>query len=165
MDEKTGRRAYTKAVIIVPVVLLFAAIAITQVYVMPAASDPPPNRDLQLLGYGNNGTPLTLSNAGTTQITILKVTYDGRLLTQGIIGGTGPMFAMSQNSSSTLCYAVTNDLIFPVGNHWNMDTGGLCTPSVPPNAVTTLYLGVFSKTNSSHLVVIVTQEGNYTFTV
>lgn len=166
-ETKRNSGKYKKALLVVPLLFLFLAIAFNQNYL--AANDPPAAQDLQLVGFVNglnyeSGIPLTLSNVGNNQVTIRNVTYDGHPLTQGRIGGTFPMFAPIQNDSS-LCLVSTYDLVFPQSNHWDMDTGGLCTTSIPPGGVATIYLGVFSDTNSSHIVTIATQEGSYSFII
>ena len=45
------------------------------------------------------------------------------------------------NVSSSFCEVTTNSLIFPQAQHWNMDTGGLCSPTILPEGDATLYLG------------------------
>jgi hypothetical protein len=156
-------------VVVVPLVLMLASITVYQIYF---SADPPANqvainqntRQLQIVGYSNSSEPsLTLTNAGNKQLTILQVAYDGKPLIQGVLGGAMPMFAVNNNSS--FCEVPTNYLIFPQAQHWNMDNGGLCTATILPRADATLYLGVYSNTNSSHVLQIVTDEGNYTFAV
>lgn len=164
MDKsRQGSRAYKTAIVLAPLLLLIMAIAVNQFYLIPAEVDPPPGQNLQLLGYGVNGSTLTLQNTGNSNLTILNVAYDGRLLTRGVLGGTTPMFSMG--GSPLMCYASTDDLVFPQGEHWNMDTEGLCTPTILPGEVATLYLGVFSPKPEQHVVVIHTQAGDFVFTL
>ena len=159
-DSGRGSR-YKKLVVVVPLVLLVIAVVLTQTFVI--GKDP--SQQLQLLGYNYGiGLSVTLSNPGQTQFTIQQVTYDGKALVQGEIGGALPAYAT--NSSSTgLCNLPTNDLLFPQAGHWNMDTGGVCSATIPSGADPTFYLGVPKIANSTHTLGIDTQVGNYTFTL
>jgi len=163
------KRASAKLfVVAVPLILMLASITLYQVYFTGnTPRDQAQNaQKLQLVGaYDNNsGTSepsLTLTNVGNIQITILQVVFDGSPMTQGVIGGVTPMFA--GNVSSSFCEITMNPLIFPQARHWNMDTGGLCSPTILPEGDATLYLGITSATQTSNIVLIFTDEGNYTF--
>jgi len=166
-DKKTN--AIVKVLVVAaPLVLLLASITLYQIY-----SDGNPSQDpasitqqLKLVGNSNTsefGLSLTFTNAGNKQLTILQVIYNGTLLTQGVLGGAVALFAV--NNISSFCEVPTNDLIFPQTQHWNMDTGGLCSATILPGGDATLYLGVSLSTQSLHVLQAVTDEGNYTFTV
>ncbi|MCL4518917.1 MAG: hypothetical protein M1587_06940 [Thaumarchaeota archaeon] len=165
MTNRNIRASAKLFVVVIPIVLMLASIALYQVYFTGNPSQDPPlnTQQLQLVGgYSNTIEPsLTLSDVGNSQLTILQVVFDGRPLSQGIIGGAVPMFGMDNNSS--FCEVSTNSLIFPQAQHWNMDTGGLCSATILPNGVATLYLGVFSETQSSNILLIFTDKGNYSF--
>ncbi len=164
MNRKT--RATAKLfVIALPILLMFLSMAVYQVYFTgntpadPSVDSP----QLQLVGtYSNTSEPsLTLSNAGNSQLTITQVVFNGEPLSQGVIGGAVPMFGATNNSS--FCEVSTNSLIFPQAQHWNLDTGGLCTATILPKGEATLYLGVFAGTQSTNILLIFTDKGNYSF--
>ena len=165
MTNKKIRSSAKMFVVALPIVLMLVSIALYQAYFTGNPSlDPPGNtQQLQLVGqYSNTTEPsLTLSNVGNSQLTILQVVFDGRPLSQGVIGGAVPMFG--SNNSSSFCEVSTNSLIFPQAQHWNMDTGGLCSATILPNGVATLYLGVFADTQTTNILLIFTDEGNYSF--
>lgn len=162
MTSKPSKGRWAKLIIAVPLVVLIVAVALTQAYVI----DTDPSPQVQLLGYHYGiGLSVTLSNPSKTQLTIQQVTYDGKALVQGQIGGVIPVYAVANSSSSSLCNLPVNALVFPTAGQWNMDTGGLCTATIPGGADPTLYLGVASIPNSTHVLGIVTQIANYTFTM
>ena len=152
-------------VIALPLILLFVCITAYQIYTNgnPSQDPAPIAQQLQQVGgYSNTTEPsLTLTNVGNSQITIRLVVYDGSPLTQGVVGGSAPAFQGGDNSS--FCEVNPNTLIFPKANHWNMDTGGLCSPTILPDGDATLYLGVYSNTQSSHILLVFTNVWNYSF--
>ncbi len=164
-NKKIG--AFAKLLVVVlPLVLLLASITLSQIYF---TGDPPASQNtpqLKLVGYGNccnsSEPSLTLTNLGNENLTILKVISNGEPLIQGVLGGGVPLLAV--NNTSSFCEAPTNGLIFPQAQHWNMDTGGLCSATILPGEDATLYLGVLSN-NQSLIVQMVTNEGNCTFTL
>ncbi len=148
--------------------MLVLSIWVAQVYVVPGQVDPP--QALQMLGSGDGhsefGAPVTLRNEGNQNLTILTVAYDGKILNQGAIGGTMPMYSTSAHTnSSSLCFTPTTTLVFPKPKNWNMDTGGLCAPTIEPGGMATLYLGVYSPTVQQHTLVIHTQGEDFVFTI
>lgn len=165
----TKKSLFTGFLTVLPLALLLAGIVLYQNSlvgnsVANQGPTPPDTGQLQLVGYSNTSEPsVTLTNVGDNYLVISQVIYDGNLLTLGELGGALPMMALGNESS--LCLQPSDTLVFPQSNHWNMDTGGLCTATILPNAEVTLYLGVFSNTHESHQLAIETQSGNFTFTL
>lgn len=169
----------SKLVIVLPLVVLLTAIVISQTYItngLPgrfssigrAAIAEPDAPELQLMGYNYNRQllmlSLTLYNAGSTQLTILNLTYDGHALARGEIGGRLPQYSGGTNSSGSLCLVPTsNDLIFPQSNYWNIDTGGLCTPTIIPSGYAQLFIGVSPTSQTEHTLQVWTQQGTFNF--
>jgi len=161
LESNHGKGRYNILLAVVPVLILLVVVVLAQTYVVGKQ----PSQQLQMLGYNYGiGLSVTLSNPGSTQFDIQQVTYDGKLLVQGLIGGVLPQNA-GNSSSAGLCNMPTSSLIFAAPGHWNLDTGGLCSATIPSGADPALYLGVPRIANSTHTLGIVTQVGNYTFTL
>lgn len=151
----------------IPLVLLIGAIVGAQNYLAPG--DPPANQALQLLGNGTGisefGDPVTLLNSGHQNLTIQSIAFDGKVLTQGLLGGTMPLNVPAPNGGPLFCYQPSNVIVFPTMGQWNMDTGGLCTPTILAGGLTTLYIGVRFTTPENHTLVVTTQVGDYIYTL
>ncbi len=163
----------------IPLILLFLAVALDQEYgwtnILPsgtgASAHPSKTPALQMMGYSYESGPalldITLANAGTQPVTLLNVTYDNQTLAMGQVGGSMPMFAMAPGTlmPPNTCNLATDVIIFPQYGQWNMDTGGLCTPTIAPQGPGSLYIGIESDSQAQHFVLIHTQQGDYIFTV
>jgi len=175
--KNSGRRL-KNLVVVVPLVLLFAVVALDQkdgwTNLLPAgtgANNPSNTQALQMIGYSYESGPpvlvISLSNVGAQAITIRNVTYDNQSLAVGQVGGSMPMFALAPSRSlpPNTCSLTTDVIIFPHFSQWNLDTGGLCTPTVAPKGLGSLYMSISSDNQTQHFVLIDTQEGSYIFTV
>jgi len=176
--ESSGRRL-KNLVVVVPIVLLFVAIALdqsdgwTNVLGAGTGADAHPSNSpaLQMIGYSYESGPavlvVTLSNVGAQAITILNVTYDNQTLATGQMGGSTPMFAMAPGLSPppNTCNLATDAIIFPHFGQWNMDTGGLCTATIAPGGPGSLFMGISMDNQTQHFVLIHALEGDYIFTV
>ena len=97
MEENSGRHL-RNLIVVVPLVLLFVAVALDQDYgwtnALPAGSGaiahPSNTPALQMIGYSYESGPalldITLANVGTQPITILNVTYDNQTLASRPVG-------------------------------------------------------------------------------
>jgi hypothetical protein len=178
-DGKNSSRRLKNLVTIIPLVLLFVAVALDQSYgwtnVLPAGTGanahPSSTPALQMIGYSYESGPalldVTLANVGTQPITLLNVTYDNQTLAVGQVGGSMPMFAMApgQSMPPNTCNLATDVIIFPHFGQWNMDTGGPCSATIAPGGPASLYLGISNDNQTQHFVLIHTQEGDYILTV
>ncbi len=180
--DNSGRRLrkLRNLVVVVPLVLLVLAVALDYNYgwtnALPdgsgASAHPSNTPALQIMGYSYESGPallvLTLSNVGARPITILNVTYDNETLATGQVGGSMPMFTPMPPGESpppNTCNLPTDVIIFPHYLQWNMDTGGLCTPTITPGGPGSLYLGISYDNQTQHFVLIHTQQQDYIFTV
>ncbi|MBI2649113.1 MAG: hypothetical protein HYU03_03185 [Thaumarchaeota archaeon] len=108
----------------------------------------------EMLGYNYDRdadmVSVALWNRGDSPVNLTAVIYDGTKLSMGLTGSTITL--------------PTNDLIFVAVDHWNMDTGGPSRPTMQPNSLATLYLGVpAGKPGSMHTLVIVSPGEAYEF--
>jgi len=169
LRSRRGQSALWFAGVLAPLVVMGVAIvASTQVLTPSTLAHPPATQTLNLLGAGTGssefGNPMTVMNDGNQNITILDIAYDGHIMKQGTLGGTVPQFAPpGQNTSK--CYVPSDVVIFPKPASWNMDTGGLCTPTIMPGQLATIYLGEYSPIVESHTVVIHTGIGDFVYTL
>jgi len=176
---QSPRKSAKNLVAVVPLVLLLVAVALNQsdnwTNVLGAGSGanahPTYSSPLQMVGYSYETGPavldLTLSNVGSSSITILNVTYDNQTLAIGQVGGSMPMFAMGAGESPppNTCNLATDVIIFPHFGQWNMDTGGLCAATIAPGGPGSLFLGIGTDNQTSHFVLIHAVQGDYIFSV
>ena len=178
-SEVKSSRNLRNLIVVVPLVLLVAAVALDMGYgwtnVLPdgsgASAHPSNTPALQMIGYNYESGPalldLTLANVGAQPIAILNVTYDNQTLAVGKVGGSMPMFAMTsgQPMPPNTCNLATDVIIFPHFGQWNMDSGGPCTATIAPGGPGSLYLGISYDNQTQHFVLIQTQEGDYVLSV
>lgn len=112
------------------------------------------SQTLELLGYNYDRdadmVSVALWNRGDSPVDFTAVIYDGTKLDKGLTGSTTRL--------------PTNDLIFVAADHWNMDTSGPSRPTMQPNSLATLYLGVpAGKLGSIHTLEIVSTGEAYEF--
>lgn len=118
------------------------------------ASQKPAVESLELLGYnyarGLAQLSITLWNRGSDSVSIMDIFYDGGKLAKGVIGSSPKI--------------QTNNIIFAASDHWNLDNGGGGEPTIRPNTIAILYLGVSSlQSPSLHTLLIVASSETYAF--
>lgn len=181
MDDK-------RLAIITPLVLLVILVTFTQVLIVPRwlpihktgpAAAQPRAGDLQIMEYNYNKDLVQISvalwNRGGAPLTITGISYDGLTLVRGTVGSPNDLIALDNTpsmpgmmlrgtSGNSSGYLTSNDIIFPASDHWNMDTAGASAPTIEPNGIATLYLGVTSTTpGSTHALEIIVGAQHYLF--
>ena len=156
------------ALLAVPLVLLVGSIIYAQNYLAP--QDPPVSQSLQLLGNGTGtsqfgGDPVTLLNTGHDNLTVTSIAFDGKVLKQGLLGGTITLNVVAPHNGTSWCYQASDTITTPASGTWNMDTGGLCTPTILAGQMATLYIGVIFPTPENHTLVVTTQVGDFVYTL